>query len=357
MNVSNIMNVKKVFAVGLLSMGLAVAPAGAALADHDSGIATYEARLTQLNRSGVSGNVYAKVVGDQATVRLVTEGASENLPHAQHFHIGGNSRCPDPSADTDGDGFISSVEGLPSYGPVKVSLTETGDSSASSGLALDRFPVASSNGTVTYERTFTLPDGVTAADVANGVVVQHGISDLFDDENEYDGDKRSTLDENVAFEATVPSTCGDLQPDRAERQRERARDQQTRQDEREDRREEREQAKEERQNEREQAREERKNEREQRRLDRQNANGTNADASINTTGPGSDNSITINSNSEATITNRNDVGIDLMIEQDAQSGDATSSRNTEVGDSSTGDADNSSDIGVGVSIENSVHSH
>ncbi|MGI9028257.1 MAG: hypothetical protein ACR2FM_05475, partial [Candidatus Saccharimonadales bacterium] len=281
------------------------------------------------------------VDGDQATVRLVTQGASANLPHAQHFHIGGNSQCPNPSADTDGDSFISSVEGLPSYGPVKVSLTETGDTSASSGLALERFPVASSDGTVTYERTFTLPAGVTAADVGNGVVVQQGISDLFGDKNEYDGDKRSSLDMSLPFEGTVPSACGDLRPDRAERQREQARAQQARQDERDQRRAEREQAQQDRQN-----------EREQRRLDRQNANEASANSSIRNTGPGSDNSITIRRDVETTITNRNNVGVDIRVEQDAQSGDATSNRNTEGGDSSTGDAQNNADAETGVSIKN-----
>ncbi len=347
MNIANTISVKKVFIVGLMSFGLVVAPAGQVFADHDSGVATYEAQLKPLNRSGVSGDLYAMVKGDQATVRLVTQGASENLPHAQHFHIGGNSECPNTSADTDGDGFISSVEGLPSYGPVEVSLTETGDVSASSGLALDRFPVASSDGIVTYERTFTLPAGITAADVANGVVVQHGISDLFGDKNAYDGEKRSTLDMSLPFEGTAPSACGDLRPDRAERQREQARDQQARQDEREQRREEREQAKQMRQNEREQSR-----------LDRQNSNATNDGASIsNGNGSGSDNSIMIRRNSEVTITNRNDVDIDITNEQDARSGDVSSNRNTEVGDSSSGDADNNRDIDAGVSIENSVNSH
>jgi len=347
MNVANIINVKRAFTVGLLSLGLTVAPASYVFADHNSGVSSYEAQLRPLNRSGVSGNLSATVDGDQATVRLVTHGASENLPHAQHFHIGGNSECPNSSADTDGDGFVSSVEGQPSYGPVEVSLTKTGDVSASSALAVDRFPVASGDGTVTYERTFTLPAGVTAADVANGVVVQHGISDLFGDKNAYDGEKRSTLDMGLPFEATVPSACGDLRPDRAERQREQARAQQARQDEREQRREEREKAQQARQN-----------ELEQRRLGRQNFNTTNESASIsNGNGSGSDNSIIIRRNSEVSITNRNDVAIDIMNEQDARSGDATSNRNTDVGDVSTGDADNDSDIDADVSAENSVVSH
>ncbi|MDQ2972858.1 MAG: hypothetical protein M3Q79_00030 [bacterium] len=309
MNVSNIINAKKAFTVGLLTMGLILAPASFAFADHESGVATYEAKLKQLNGSGVRGDLYAMVDGDQATVRLVTHGASENLPHAQHFHIGGNSQCPSPSADTDGDGFISSVEGAPSYGPVMVSLTTTGDVDASSGLAVDRFPVASSDGTVTYERTFTLPAGVTAADVANGVVVQHGISDLFEDPNVYDGAKRSTLgDMTLPFEATVPSACGDLKPDRAEKKREQARAKQMRQD-----------------------------EREQRREDRHNSNANNGGASNSYTVPGSDNSIMNRRNSETSSTNRNDVGLDTMIKKNARSGDASSNRKTNGGDSSRRD--------------------
>jgi LPXTG-motif cell wall-anchored protein len=101
-------------------------------------------------------------------------------------------------------------EGQPAYGPVMVSLTTEGDVSMQSGLAVDRFPVADANGNVNYSRTFQLPEGVTAQDIDKGVIVQHGISKLFGDPNQYDGDKVISLDPSLPLEATIPATCGKI---------------------------------------------------------------------------------------------------------------------------------------------------
>lgn len=171
---------------------------------------TYTAPLSALNGSGTTGAVSVAVEGNMARVELRATGASPSLPHAQHIHIGGANVCPTPAADENGDGIIDGKEGVPAYGGVKVSLTTTGDVSASSALAVPRFPVADASGDVTYFRTFELPAGVTAADVANGVVVQHGISELFADPTAYDGEPRSSLDPSLPLEATVPTSCGKL---------------------------------------------------------------------------------------------------------------------------------------------------
>lgn len=169
------------------------------------------ANLSQLNDSGVTGTTSVQLLdGNQIKVTVNITGASPGLPHAQHLHIGGANQCPDPRADTDGDGFISTVEGIPSYGEVKVALTTEGDTSADSGLAVERFPVADSDGTLKYERTFVLPEGVSREDATKAVYVQHGISGLFNDKTKYDGEKKSTLDESLPFEATVPASCGKL---------------------------------------------------------------------------------------------------------------------------------------------------
>jgi hypothetical protein len=60
----------------------------------------------------------------------------------------GRTSCARPAAtaDTDGDGFISTIEGLPAYGEIQISLTTEGDVSTASGLALERFPVADASG-------------------------------------------------------------------------------------------------------------------------------------------------------------------------------------------------------------------
>lgn len=170
----------------------------------------YQANLTALNSSGTTGTATVTVDGDQVTVKINTTGASANLPHAQHIHIGGTHTCPTSSADKNNDGVISTVEGQPAYGSVKVSLTTSGDTSAKSAVAVDRFPKADKDGNVTYSRTFTLPVGVSASDLANAVIVQHGVASIGGDKTKYDGSAKSQLDKSLPLEATAPSACGVL---------------------------------------------------------------------------------------------------------------------------------------------------
>ena len=174
-----------------------------------SGSQTYQATLDSLNNSGASGNATVTVNGDQVTVNIESSGLAPNQPHAQHIHIGGKNVCPPASADTNGDGITTVGEGAPFYGPVKVSLTTQGDNSMKSGFAVPRMPTADANGNVSYSRTFTLPQGVSASDVANGVIVQHGID--LDNSGKYDGTK-STAKPSLPQEATVPADCGKLVP-------------------------------------------------------------------------------------------------------------------------------------------------
>lgn len=173
----------------------------------------YQARLKQLNKSDARGEATLALTGDELTVQIRTIGVSPNVPHAQHLHIGGKNVCPNPSVDANKDKLISTIEGAPFYGGVRVSLTTEGDISSASALALDRFPVADSNGVLTYQRTFELPEGVAPSDVVDAVVVQHGITELFDDPTAYDGDKPSSINPAVPFEATAPTTCGDVRVD------------------------------------------------------------------------------------------------------------------------------------------------
>jgi hypothetical protein len=170
----------------------------------------YQANLSALNNSGTTGTATVSVEGDQATVTLNTTGASANLPHAQHIHIGGNNVCATMDDDENGDGVLTTAEGQPSYGTIKVSLTESGDVSADSGLAVKRFPSANGEGKVSYSRTFTLPEGVNADDIAKGVVVQHGVASLTGDKTKYDGEQKSALNKDLPREATVPAACGKL---------------------------------------------------------------------------------------------------------------------------------------------------
>ena len=203
-------------AVGLASAASVVNLSGGALLAQTVGTSqskTYTAHITALNRSADNGNasVILTTNGD-GTFTVKTTGASANLAHAQHIHVGGTNSCPTISADTDKDGLINTTEGQPSYGPIEISLTTTGDTSKDSGLAVERFPVADANGIITYERTFPLPAGVTEDMIGNGVVVTHGVSELFDDKAKYDGAKKSDIpkSESLPLEATIPATCGKL---------------------------------------------------------------------------------------------------------------------------------------------------
>ncbi len=188
----------------ILAIGLGIGLAGWAHAQQ--GTSGFTAQLAMMNESGASGNATATINGDQVTIEIHSTGLTPNAPHAQHLHIGGTHTCPPASADTNGDKLVDTVEGQPSYGPIKVSLTTTGDVSDQSGLAVDRFPTADASGKVDYTRTFTMPAGVTAQDIMQSVVVQHGVD--VDKSGKYDGTAKSNLDPTLPLEATLPADCG-----------------------------------------------------------------------------------------------------------------------------------------------------
>ena len=154
--------------------------------------------------SEVTGDVSFQLNGRNLTVSLAVEGLTPNEPHAMHIHgvTGQENECPEADADTDGDGLVSLQEAAGDYGPILVSFTETGDTSPESGLALERFPVADADGTLTYERTMKISQDV-AKSLSSLHVVVHG-TDLPTDA---DMSSLSSL-----FEATLPVACGYVDP-------------------------------------------------------------------------------------------------------------------------------------------------
>lgn len=157
----------------------------------------YTVDFTALNGSGVSGTAELTLSGDQLTVKVNATGLEPNMVHPQHIHgfIGNkaNSTCPTAAADTNGDGLVDLVEGLPSYGPVLLELY----------VPIDEFPVADANGVLNYERTFTLgeteftEEGELITESAlsplqNRTIVLHGMT--------VDGD----------YIATLPVACGQI---------------------------------------------------------------------------------------------------------------------------------------------------
>ena len=173
----------------------------------------YRAELMPLNGSGASGVAKLVVQGDELKAKIRSRGLAADLPHAQHIHgfEQAVSECPTLAADEDGDRLVNTVEGLPSYGPILVSFTTRGDTSPDSGLAVDRFPVASPDGNVNYKRTFGIP-----TDVARGLgrmaIVQHGVDLNGNGRYDFEAAGASELDPNLPQEATIPANCGVIDP-------------------------------------------------------------------------------------------------------------------------------------------------
>lgn len=198
---------RKAFALPTIAVAAAAFPLltmSAASAAHDG---SYQVSLGALNDSGVTGTGTITLSGDQADVTLDVNGALAGSPHAQHFHIGAQGVCPPASADSNGDGIVTTADGIPFYGEIGASLTTEGDTGVDSGLAVDRFPVPDGN-SYTYERTFTIDQATQEAFAAgNAVVVVHGID--VNDNGEYDAEAgQSSLDPSLPLEATAPAACG-----------------------------------------------------------------------------------------------------------------------------------------------------
>jgi hypothetical protein len=173
----------------------------------------FRADLAPLNNSGASGTADLALNGDQLSTDISSEGLAPGLPHAQHIHglEQAMSECPTLANDQDGDGLVNTTEGQPSYGPILTSLTTEGDTSPESGLAVDRFPVANEDGTLTYGRTFDVPRNV-AERLGDFAIVQHGVdlngNGVYDEEAAGPSD----LDPSLPQEATIPANCGVIVP-------------------------------------------------------------------------------------------------------------------------------------------------
>lgn len=192
-----------------LALPLTFAASGVALAA--SGNATANLSPVPLNGSHASGTANVTVNGNTLNVSLDVSNILANNPHAAHIHFGADAlhECPTAAADKDGNGHINTTEGAPSYGPVTVSLTTSGDTSPASTLAVDRFSTAP-GGTITYARGHIKVSKAVAAAILAGqaVIVVHGND--YNGDGKYDGAEKSDLDPSLPTEATDPNVCGVL---------------------------------------------------------------------------------------------------------------------------------------------------
>jgi hypothetical protein len=203
---------RKLTVVLLLAVALSLSLASVAFAQGSTNHRFFTADLNPLNRSGAHGHAILQKDGRTLDTKIYSTGLAAKLPHAQHIHgfKQAVSECPTLAA-SGRDQLITTAEGLPSYGPIQVSLTTKGDTSPKSALAVDRFPVANAKGSVHYKRTFSVPANV-AQGLGKMAIVQHGVD--LNDNGRYDfkAAGKSELDPSLPQEATIPATCGVINP-------------------------------------------------------------------------------------------------------------------------------------------------
>ncbi len=172
----------------------------------------FKAELNPLNRSGAEGHAMLEKNGKKVEIEIHTKGLAPKLPHAQHIHgfKKAVSECPTMAA-AGRDNVLTTAEGLPSYGPIQVSLTTMGDTSPKSALAVDRFPVANAKGSVHYERTISVPSNV-AKNLGKKAIVQHGVDLNNNGRYDFKAAGKSELDPSLPQEATAPANCGVINP-------------------------------------------------------------------------------------------------------------------------------------------------
>ena len=198
-------------AVAALGMGVSAQGAQGPSAGSPSG-SDVSGRLLPLNSSGASGKASVMFTSRRAgVVHVKADGLAPGLPHAQHIHFGRKARNECPTAfDAGHDHQLTTTDGAAAYGPVRTSLTTSGDTSAKSVLAVDRYPVAP-DGRVRYERKIRFASKGLARAIrqGEGVVVIHGVD--YNGNGEYDfSSGKSDLDKSLPAEATDPAVCGVL---------------------------------------------------------------------------------------------------------------------------------------------------
>ena len=202
---------------GALALGGVAAlagPASAAGGNGDRGVSRFSADLDELNDSGTHGIARVTIKDGMLHGKVRVRSAVPSAPHAQHIHFGEEARneCPSLADDENGDGRLSTVDGLPAYGPIVVSFTTSGDTSPASGLAVTRFPVANKQGFYNYNRAGipAMQDVLAGIRDEQAVVVVHGVDYNGNGVYDFEGAGASELDPSLPAEATDPAACGVL---------------------------------------------------------------------------------------------------------------------------------------------------
>ena len=153
-----------IFKSMIIAPAAAVAVLGLPVAGH---AATFNAVLKELNNSGVSGSVVFDVdeVNSLLNVSARISGLTPSMAHVNHIHgrfnddgTARNSEVPTPDADTDGDGFVEVLEGLPAYGDILLSLEPALAGMDANPSMVHSGPVSDAEGNLSYDLSFDLSD-------------------------------------------------------------------------------------------------------------------------------------------------------------------------------------------------------
>ena len=193
-------------AAGLAVCGSLLAPTAASAATAASTLDFY-APLKPVTTNHVtgSGGVWISLTGDSAKFTLQVDGLLAGAPHPAQLYVGSSAACPTVNQAAPFNGHSVVPYNTADLGSPEVALTTSGDTSASSALAMPRFPTA---GNYTYTRTFDVPATVAAA-VKSGkaVLVVHGID--YNSNGKYDDVLGTTPGHaTLPAEATDPALCG-----------------------------------------------------------------------------------------------------------------------------------------------------
>lgn len=199
-------NVSTAVVVGAALTLLAMPVLGAARSDFAAALAPVPHDPVADNGSNANGTATIDYI--RGTTYLVTvnaTGLSPNLPHLAHIHgvVQAQNECPGPDA-AGTDGLIDTLDGLPAYGPILVTFSTEGGTSAGDGFNLGTAPVADANGNLFYQREIKIKGNV-AANLSDLHIVIHG-EDL-NESGMYDG-QESTLGMGIPLEAELPVACG-----------------------------------------------------------------------------------------------------------------------------------------------------
>lgn len=143
----------------------------------------YYANLSQLNDSGASGHARLSWKGNELRYTMNAGGLEPGRLHPVHIHGKNNpevATCPTNAQDTNGDGFVSVIEGAATYGPIKLNLTSpqtpfgapptTAVFTPFAGTPnLSDFPTADSYGRISQNQTYVF-DGSAAAQGAKATL-------------------------------------------------------------------------------------------------------------------------------------------------------------------------------------------